>query len=107
MGTLLKARVGSQSGTPDHKPGEPRPGTSNEPQYDGPGLEEEQPQEDGVVSEEMDGQDDRQRLNMTKKSDLNTKMGSHIDKLDSLINKAENAQYSMKHQTKQMKNYMK
>ena len=35
--------------------------------------------------------------------DVGQKVTSHLDKLDSLINKAENAQYSMAHQTKQMK----
>lgn len=43
------------------------------------------------------------KLSSNKKIDLNEKMGSHLDKLDSLISKAEHAQYSMQHQTKQMK----
>lgn len=38
-----------------------------------------------------------------KKIDIGEKMGSHLNKLDSLISKAENAQYSMAHQTKQMR----
>lgn len=42
-----------------------------------------------------------------KQIDVTEKMGSHLDKLDSLINKAENAQYSMQHQTKQMKKILK
>lgn len=46
-------------------------------------------------------------MQTAKKADLNAKVGSHIDKLDSLITKAENAQYSMKHQTKQMKSFLK
>lgn len=36
------------------------------------------------------------------KRDIQKKMTSHLDKLDSLINKAENAEISMSEQTKQM-----
>lgn len=43
----------------------------------------------------------------TASSDLSYKMTSHIDKLDALLTKAENAQYSMAHQNKQMKSCMK
>lgn len=44
---------------------------------------------------------------MPKTINLNEKMGSHLDKLDSLITKAESAQYSMQYQTKQMKKFLK
>ena len=58
--------------------------------------------------------DDKSSMENTKSDtvkpkviDITEKMGSHLDKLDSLINKAENAQYSMQHQTKQMKKFLK
>lgn len=40
-------------------------------------------------------------------TDIPQKMSSQIDKLDSLLTKAENAQYSMAHQNKQMKSFLK
>ncbi|XP_055326514.1 uncharacterized protein LOC129580273 [Sitodiplosis mosellana] len=39
--------------------------------------------------------------------DLQQKMSSGMDKLDALLTKTENAQYSMGHQTKQMKSFLK
>lgn len=39
-------------------------------------------------------------------TDMQQKMSSHIDKLDALLTKAENAQYSMAHQNKQMKSFL-
>jgi hypothetical protein len=41
------------------------------------------------------------------KIDREKKQASNVDKLDSLITGAENAQYSMKHQSNQMKQFMK
>lgn len=38
---------------------------------------------------------------------MQQKMSCQFDKLDAMINKAENAQYSMSHQNKQMKNILK
>lgn len=40
-------------------------------------------------------------------SSMQQKMSCQFDKLDAMINKAENAQYSMAHQNKQMKNLLK
>ncbi|XP_001602420.1 uncharacterized protein LOC100118458 [Nasonia vitripennis] len=105
IGTLLKARVSSQPGTPEHKS---RAGSSTEPQ---PGDEENPEQEQPPETNEEaqpDSEPGVERPRMTaKKTDLNAKVGSHLDKLDSLITKAENAQYSMKHQNKQMKSFLK
>lgn len=42
----------------------------------------------------------------TGQGDMQQQMSSGIDKLDSLLTKTENAQYSMAHQTKQMKSFM-
>lgn len=39
-------------------------------------------------------------------TDMQQKMSSQINKLDTLLSKAENAQYSMAHQNKQMKSYL-
>ncbi|XP_053948966.1 uncharacterized protein LOC128857294 [Anastrepha ludens] len=41
------------------------------------------------------------------KMDLQKKMSSHLDKLDTLINKADNAEISMSEQTKQMRHMAK
>lgn len=41
------------------------------------------------------------------KLDLDKKMSSNLDKLDSLINKAERAEMSLEHQNKQMKGFMR
>lgn len=41
------------------------------------------------------------------KQDMQQKMGSGLDKLDSLLAKTENAQISMAHQSKQMKSFLK
>lgn len=38
--------------------------------------------------------------------DMQQKMSSGLDKLDSLLTKTENAQYSMAHQSKQMKSFL-
>lgn len=40
-------------------------------------------------------------------SSMQDKMSCQFDKLDAMINKAENAQYSMAHQNKQMKSFLK
>ncbi len=40
-------------------------------------------------------------------SNMQQKMACQFDKLDAMINKAENAQYSMAHQSKQMKGFLK
>ncbi|XP_014236313.1 uncharacterized protein LOC106658736 [Trichogramma pretiosum] len=101
LGTLLKARVSSQTGTPEHQAG-----SSSEPQFEGSPTEENQVPENSAGTDVV-GQENEQRIDTTKKAELNTKLGSHIDKLDSLISKAENAQYSMKNQTKQMKAFLK
>ncbi|XP_071563803.1 uncharacterized protein [Temnothorax nylanderi] len=108
MGTLLKVKVNSRGGTPRHKPEEPNP--------DAEKLEsQEKPESDEVMTVESsdDAVVDAAVVNAAdsgvhpKKLDLDKKMGSHLDKLDSLITKAENAQYSMQHQTKQMKKFLK
>lgn len=41
------------------------------------------------------------------KQDMQQKMSSGLDKLDSLLAKTENAQQSMAHQNKQMKSFLK
>lgn len=40
-------------------------------------------------------------------NNMQEKMSCQFDKLDAMINKAENAQYSMSHQNKQMKSFLK
>jgi small-conductance mechanosensitive channel len=96
LGTLLKARVQSQSGS-----------TSDQSTASGQQQEAEEPP---MAEEEADAEhesDVKPRPVTARKVDLNAKVESHLDKLDSLMKKAENAQYSMKHQTSQMKQFFK
>lgn len=44
--------------------------------------------------------------NGQRKSDLSRALDNHVDKLDSMLEKAENAHYSMAHQNKQMKKFL-
>jgi len=48
-------------------------------------------------------------VNVIKESttNLQQKMSCQFDKLDAMLNKAENAQYAMSHQNKQMKSFLK
>ncbi|KYN14932.1 PREDICTED: uncharacterized protein LOC108765457 [Trachymyrmex cornetzi] len=109
LGTLLKVKVNSRGGTPHHKPEEPNPDA---------GKQENQEKPESTVDEVMTVETSDVAITDTtnqpansgvqqKQIDLNQKMGSHLNKLDSLITKAENAQYSMQHQTKQMKKILK
>ncbi|XP_012232881.1 uncharacterized protein [Linepithema humile] len=108
LGTLLKGKVSSRGSTPQHKSDEPNPCKQ----------EEIESAPDEVVtletSAEASGDTAADATNnpasdgiQPKQLDLSQKMGSHLDKLDSLISKAENAQYSMQHQTKQMRKFLK
>jgi len=106
LGTLLKVKVNSRGGTPRHK--------SEEPNSDAKQENQEKPESDEVMTVETSddtvadvGDQSANSSVQPKQVDLNQKMGSHLDKLDSLITKAENAQYSMQHQTKQMKKFLK
>ncbi|KAJ8682898.1 hypothetical protein QAD02_018690 [Eretmocerus hayati] len=105
LGTLLKARVSSSPGTPEHKAS----GSSDQQAPTNLDLhyEDEQaaqsPSEDVTSSEQTSGGSGA----TPRKAELNTKVGSHLDKLESLISKAENAQYSMQQQTKQMRSFLK
>lgn len=111
MGTLLKVRVGSKNNTPDHKP----LATTEVPDGNEKGIENIETTDETLTIETsssiQSGSNDNTNYNSStinaKKIDLNEKVGSHLDKLDSLITKAENAQYSMQHQTKQMKKIIK
>ncbi|XP_032671896.1 uncharacterized protein LOC116844473 [Odontomachus brunneus] len=116
LGTLLKVKVGSRGGTPHHKPEDLNPDASQEIQEEpGSAAAAATATADEVmtvetITESETGLESGVRPNNganPKHIDLSTKMGSHLDKLDSLISKAENAQYSMQHQTKQMRKFMK
>lgn len=96
--------MNSRGGTPRHKPEEPNPDAEEQ-------KNQEKPESDEVMTVETTSDDtvaDAADSGVQPKQiDLDKKMGSHLDKLDSLITKAENAQYSMQHQTKQMKKFLK
>ncbi|KAK2579704.1 hypothetical protein KPH14_011051 [Odynerus spinipes] len=110
LSTLLKVKVGSRGGTPNHKSMERN---SEEGSKDDQGIIPEieesmtvdlsENSKNPIVTEESS----EIIAIPSKKIDINEKMGSHLNKLDSLITKAENAQYSMQHQTKQMKKFLK
>ncbi|XP_015608783.1 uncharacterized protein LOC107274295 [Cephus cinctus] len=105
---ILKVRVSSRNGTPDHRPLKANPD-----------AEEATPDiliaDENITvetTEQVDQEDPGNSVNsksaMTgRKIDINQKVESHIDKLDSLITKAEKAQYSMQCQTKEMKKFLK
>ncbi|XP_066602872.1 uncharacterized protein [Prorops nasuta] len=104
IGTLLKGRVTHWEGTPNHKPNE---SSDAEEQVEKIAREEAT---DESMTIELSGEANQVPCDgevKSKSADINKKMASHLDKLDSLINKAENAQYSMQHQTKQMRSFLK
>lgn len=95
--------MGSRGGTPRHKPEEPNPDAAKQEETPESTVDEVmtvETSDDTAVDVADTGVE-------PKKLDLSQKMGSHLDKLDSLITKAENAQYSMQHQTKQMRKFLK
>ncbi|XP_011869251.1 PREDICTED: uncharacterized protein LOC105562790 [Vollenhovia emeryi] len=105
LGTLLKVKVHSRGGTPRHKPEEPNPDEGRQEKPEAEEVMTVETSDDAAADQPAD-----QPANSSvqpKQLDLGQKMGSHLDKLDSLITKAENAQYSMQHQTKQMKKFLK
>lgn len=114
---MLKVKVGSRGGTPHHKPEDPNPDANQEVQEEpgsaaaaaGTATADEVMTVETITESETDPENGVQPNNGTnpRHIDLNKKMSSHLDKLDSLITKAENAQYSMQHQTKQMRKFMK
>ncbi|XP_025163753.1 uncharacterized protein LOC105184924 isoform X2 [Harpegnathos saltator] len=111
LGTLLKVKVGSRSGTPHHKPEDLEPDAKQEQLQEPRSAEPAATDEVMAVETLIEGntcaaESDVQPNSNPKPIDLNQKMGSHLDKLDSLISKAENAQYSMQHQTKQMRKFL-
>ncbi|XP_068965825.1 uncharacterized protein [Bombus flavifrons] len=105
LGTLLKVKVGSKHNTPNHKFIE-----RNQNETKDIGSETSMSEENLIVELSNDKkhiENTETNAVMPKTINLNEKMGSHLDKLDSLITKAESAQYSMQHQTKQMKKFLK
>lgn len=105
MGTLLKVKVGLKNNTPDHKLTEQNHNETKDVVPETSIIEENLTVE--LSNDKKHIENIENNTMMSKTIDLNEKMGSHLDKLDSLINKAENAQYSMQYQTKQMKKILK
>ncbi|XP_029166079.1 uncharacterized protein LOC114936896 [Nylanderia fulva] len=109
LGSLLKGKVSSRGGTPHHNPEEPNPDNQEVQEEPGPAADEVMTLEtsDDITANAANAYPENSGVNQPKQVDLSQKMGSHLDKLDSLITKAENAQYSMQHQTKQMRKFLK
>ncbi|KZC12740.1 Dolichyl pyrophosphate Man9GlcNAc2 alpha-1,3-glucosyltransferase [Dufourea novaeangliae] len=93
LGTLLKVKVGSKNNTPDRKTTE---GNRNEPKdiINETEINEEQLTVD-LSKDEKTIENIKSNSTTQKQIDINEKMGSHLDKLDCLITKAENAQYTL------------
>lgn len=92
--SLLKMKVGSLAGE--------GPSTSGEP-TEGENSTETHNPEDSENSEEPKNPQNGATNEAPRKSQLAKALDNHVDKLDSMLEKAENAQYSMAHQNKQMK----
>ncbi|CAD6245134.1 GSCOCG00013545001-RA-CDS [Cotesia congregata] len=111
LGSLLKVKVNSRTATPEHSQSLTTNYSDEHYHQQPPESEETTDEILTVETEDTSEQNSARKDNpdgiAVKKIDLNEKMGSHLDKLDSLITKAENAQYSMQHQTKQMKKIVK
>ncbi|XP_017777676.1 PREDICTED: uncharacterized protein LOC108563494 [Nicrophorus vespilloides] len=90
---LIKTKIGSISSNGESKPQE-KGSSSDQPQ------EEQQEEEVESVVAEASGENPR-------KSDLAKALDNHVDKLDTLLDKADNAQYSMQEQTKKMKRLLR
>ncbi|XP_014297729.1 uncharacterized protein LOC103580799 [Microplitis demolitor] len=104
LGSLLKVTGYSRNATPEHQP--------QSSAIDNESNDKTEENDETLTIETADTENSMENnieknYNSSKKIDINEKMGSHLDKLDSLITKAENAQYSMQHQTKQMKKILK
>lgn len=105
MGSLLKVKVGSKNNIPDYKLTEQ---SHNEIKNVDPETSMNEENLIVEVSDDKKHMENTETIAATSKAiDINKKMGSHLNKLDSLITKAENAQYSMQFQTKQMKKFLK
>ncbi|XP_011298707.1 uncharacterized protein [Fopius arisanus] len=96
LGTLLKVRVSSRDNTPVHKPS--ADGPHEDSQFQEQTLTLEASHDDHLEASVLES-----KPVVHKKIDINEKMSSHLDKLDSMITKAERAEGSMQHQTKIMK----
>nr|CAI5821406.1 unnamed protein product [Callosobruchus analis] len=59
------------------------------------------------INEGKDSPESSENAEPVKKSELRNALDYDINKLDDLIDKAEHAQYSMAHQSKQMKKFLK
>ncbi|XP_076231832.1 uncharacterized protein LOC143177645 [Calliopsis andreniformis] len=105
LGTLLKVKVGSRNNTPDHKISEQNHNEIKD--LENETLTNEETLTVELAVDKKPVENSKVEATSHKKIDINEKMGSHLDKLDSLISKAENSQYSMQYQTKQMKKLLK
>lgn len=93
---LLKIRGNQKTEMPDSL----QPTSSNEAE-----SSSENPSND--VTETTSGNLGTVTDGKNNSNSMQQKMSCQFDKLDAMINKAENAQYSMSHQNKQMKNMLK
>ncbi|XP_020297477.1 uncharacterized protein LOC109862006 [Pseudomyrmex gracilis] len=112
LGTLLKVKVGSRGGTPHHKPEEniEKQESEDKPESTADEVMTVETSADTVADASAEDPESDSVANsgfQPRQLDLSQKMTSHLGKLDSLITKAENAQYSMQHQSKQMRKFLK
>lgn len=96
-------KVGSLSG------GETNDNTSSEVK---PDEQEREPPEGGDDTDNIDEtQSDRNKVGTSttnqRKTDLTKALDNHVDKLDSMLESADDAYHSMSQQNKQMKKFLK
>ncbi|XP_018570735.1 uncharacterized protein LOC108910570 [Anoplophora glabripennis] len=93
---LLKIKVAGKpdsSSTPDNSTPEPTGNT-------------DVPTNESAPTESITNDNDAEKNEMQRKSDLAKALDKDLSTLDSMIEKAESAQYSMEHQRKQMKKFL-
>ncbi|XP_070163084.1 uncharacterized protein [Polyergus mexicanus] len=108
LGSLLKVKVGSRSGTPHHKPEKSNPDGNQEVQKDPGSATDEVMMVETSDDITADAANNPANSGVNPKQiHLDQKMMSNLDKLETLVTKAENAQYTMQHQSKQMRKFLK
>lgn len=89
---LLKIKIGQGTSSDASGSSEARNSVETAPEASAEAATEESTQ-NGMATE--------------RKSDLARALDNHVDKIDDMIEKAENAQYSMAYQSKQMREFLK
>lgn len=95
---LLKIKVAGRSDSSSSLNNAQEAAEGTEAATNGDGTTENVPKNNGVEEDEKNGNQ--------RKNDLAKALNTDLSRLDAMIEKAENSQYSMEHQRKQMKKFM-